>query len=419
MWRFRSSRVTLRRTWTRTRTRARTRTMGRPEAEWSSDLEPGPRGPAAERGEQALQRRWAESRWPTPFLYPDRVRGAAAHGAPVRVIAPGRWNHGPGPDFHGAQILDAGGRARRGDVELHLRPSAWLQHGHAEDAAYADILLHVVEQTGPSRGDEGGDPRVPSAVPLPDLETGSEGEAARRLPCESIVARSGRLAVEARLRRIAARRFQRKRRELGALEPSEGPGEAGDRRAVLATARALGQPHNADRALAAARTALAGRESWAEVQLERLRTAPDGWRRGRGAMGSADGLARALETLIGRWSTGGAAPQASFERLAGLPRAAAVDELRIEGLLGAGRATQLLADAVYPLTGAWERWLELPGVRYRRTDELRERMGGELRWRHPETQALLELEQTRCRQWACAICPIGVLARSRGGGRGP
>ncbi|MCY3567300.1 MAG: DUF2851 family protein [Chloroflexi bacterium] len=393
--------------------------MSRPEFTPKRDPASGPDGAAAERGERALQRRWAESRWPTPFLYPDRQGGSAAHGSAVRVIAPGRWNHGPGPDFRGAQILDAEGRARRGDVELHLRPNAWLQHGHAEDAAYDDILLHVVEQPAPGRGGKtgkAGDPRVPPAVPLPELDPGRDrgaGGAAGQLPCADIVARSGRLAVEARLRQIAARRFQRKQRELGALDPPEGPGDASDRRAVLAAARALGQPHNAEPALAAARAALVGREAWSAVRLERLQAGADGWRRGRGALGSADGLARALETLIARWSAGRAEPGSTFERLAGMSRAAAVDELRIAGLLGAGRATQLLADAVYPLTGAWERWLDLSGVRYRRTDELRERIGGGLRWRHPETQALLELEQTRCRQWACAICPLAALAQDR------
>ncbi len=370
-----------------------------------------------ERGEQALQRRWAESRWPTPFLYPERAQGSAVSGEPVRVIAPGSWNHGPGPDFRGAQILDGDGRARRGDVELHLRPSAWLQHGHAEDEAYAGILLHVVEQAAPSGAAGAGDTRVPTAVPLPEQAASGEGRAdggLPRLPCREIVAQAGRFAVDARLQRIAARRFQRKVRALVSLDVPDGPGEPRDRRAVLAAARALGQPHNAKRAMAAARAAVADRRCWSEVRLERLEWLLDGsteWRRGRGALGSAAGLARVLDTLIGRWSAGGGAPGTAFERLAELPSEAAVGELRIPGQLGAGRARQLLADAVYPLTGAWARWLELPGARYRRTDELRERMGDGLRWRHPQTQALLELEQTRCRQWACAICPLGALAR--------
>ena len=386
---------------------------GRTEAEADGTAEP------AERGEQALQRRWAESRWPTPFLYPARAQGSADHGEPVRVIAPGSWNHGPGPDFRGAQILDADGRARRGDVELHLRPSAWLQHGHAEDEAYAGILLHVVEQAERRGAAGAGDPRVPTAVPLPEQVGSGAGPAdggRPRLPCREIVAQAGRFAVDARLQRIAARRFQRKMRALGGLEVPDGPGEPRDRRAVLAAARALGQPHNAERAMAAARAAVADRSCWSEVRLGRLERLPEGsteWRRGRGALGSAEGLARVLDTLIGRWSAGGAAPAAAFERLAELPSEAAVGELRIPGLLGDGRARQLLADAVYPLTGAWARWLGLPGARYQRTDELRERLGDGLRWRHPQTQALLELEQTRCRQWACAICPLGALARDR------
>ena len=123
-----------------------------------------------------------------------------------------------------------------------------------------------------------------------------------------------------------------------------------------------------------------------------------------------------LTTLLQRWTEEAQTPSGSFRRLASLdpPRAAA--DLRIEGRLGRGRALQLLADAVYPLTGSWSRWLALPSVRYRRTEELRARLSNSAsasarawRWRHPHSQALLELERTRCRHWACRICPLASL----------
>ena len=108
-----------------------------------------------------MQRRWAESRWTVPFLQ-------APSGGEVRVISPGVWNHGPGPDFRGAQILDSEGRARRGDVELHLRASAWLQHGHADDPAYRNLLLHIVEwDERPRRSNRPLNARIPPATPLP------------------------------------------------------------------------------------------------------------------------------------------------------------------------------------------------------------------------------------------------------------
>ena len=350
--------------------------------------------------EQDLQRRWAESRWPTPFL-------STGAGERIRVIAPGRWNHGPGPDFLGAQILDGEGRARRGNVELHLDARAWLQHGHDGDPAYRGLLLHVVERRPQQTAR--GDPRIPPSTRLP----AAMDSASALLPCEDVVERAGGAAVDARLLQIARRRFERKVRELRAISAPQGPGREGDRRCLIAAARALGQPHNAELSEAALRAALCAAADWRAVEpiIEH-----SGWRIGRGALGSPQGLAQVLTTLLQRWTEEAQTPSGSFRRLASLdpPRAAA--DLRIEGRLGRGRALQLLADAVYPLTGSWSRWLALPSVRYRRTEELRARLSNSAsasarawRWRHPHSQALLELERTRCRHWACRICPLASL----------
>ncbi len=377
------------------------------------------RGGEAERGELALQRRWAESRWPAPFLY-RRAASARSeqdaggvHGEPIRVITAGRWNHGPGPDFRGAQILDAAGRARRGDVELHLRPGGWRQHGHSGDDAYDGVLLHIVEHLGRTGagGTDRGDPGAPQAVALPPADEAGAAGGSPAPPCAQIVSRAGRLAVEARLEHIAARRFDRKVRELQSLDPPAGPGEPRDRRALLAAARALGQPHNAERTMRGAADAMRGLDAasaWSEL---RLTIDAQGWRRGRGALGAPGGVAQVLETLIGRWSEAGRAPWTSVSWLAELPLDEALASLRIPRLLGTGRAAQLLADAVYPLTGARRRWLDLPAVRYQRSDDLRDRLGEQVRWRHPHSQALLELERTRCRHGACRICPLAALAR--------
>lgn len=361
-------------------------------------------------GELELQRRWAESRWPTPFLH-------SGTAGPVRVISPGRWNHGPGPDFRDAQILDASGRARRGNVELHLQPSAWIQHGHADDPAYQDILLHVVDWTARAgRAVSTPDERVPAAIPLPE----PHGAVVTSLPCEAITSRAGLAAVDERLQQIAERRFLPKSSELRALAVPPGPGAPEDRRSLLAAAQALGQPFNSAVASGAVRAALEGAERWEDVSL-RIDTA--GWRWGRGALGSAEGLSDILTTLLRRWTAGGSTPWRAFSELSGLPLSAATGQLRIAGRLGRARAVQLLADAVYPLTGAWRRWSLLPGARYRRTDELRSRIdgpagagavdGNQLTWRHPQTQALLELEIRRCRHGACRICPLAALDRSQ------
>lgn len=67
-------------------------------------------------------------------------------GGRVSIIFRGTWSHGLGPDFSGA-LLDFGdGRIVRGNVEIHLRTSAWRQHGHHLDARYDEVALHLVMQ---------------------------------------------------------------------------------------------------------------------------------------------------------------------------------------------------------------------------------------------------------------------------------
>ena len=85
--------------------------------------------------ERHLQCIWADAR-----LRPAAL--STTGGRPVRVLDPGAWNGGPGPDFLGA-ALEIGGEPRRGDVEIHVRPGDWAAHGHSADPAYANVALHV------------------------------------------------------------------------------------------------------------------------------------------------------------------------------------------------------------------------------------------------------------------------------------
>jgi len=66
-------------------------------------------------------------------------------GEVLQIINPGNYNHDAGPDFLEGQVQI--GTARwHGHIELHLHASDWLKHGHAEDPAYQNVILHVVLQ---------------------------------------------------------------------------------------------------------------------------------------------------------------------------------------------------------------------------------------------------------------------------------
>lgn len=66
-------------------------------------------------------------------------------GERLRILNPGISNKNAGPDFNRAK-LSIGGITWIGDVEIHIKSSDWLLHGHQKDPAYDSVILHVVYQ---------------------------------------------------------------------------------------------------------------------------------------------------------------------------------------------------------------------------------------------------------------------------------
>lgn len=64
-------------------------------------------------------------------------------GEPLEILSPGTHNTHAGPDFLDAR-LRIGSTTWAGNVEMHLTASEWLRHGHHSDAAYGNVILHVV-----------------------------------------------------------------------------------------------------------------------------------------------------------------------------------------------------------------------------------------------------------------------------------
>lgn len=71
-------------------------------------------------------------------------------GAAVRIVQFGVWNREAGPDFAEAAISLNGAEPIRGSIELDPEARDWERHGHGENPAYENVILHVfMERGGP------------------------------------------------------------------------------------------------------------------------------------------------------------------------------------------------------------------------------------------------------------------------------
>lgn len=98
---------------------------------------------------EVLSERHAQAVWYDRDLRPTHL--VTRDGQTVRVVSPGTWNFGAGPDFKDA-VLEVGldRRRLRGDVEVHLSPLDWEAHGHGNDPAYRYVIAHVTWCAGPA-----------------------------------------------------------------------------------------------------------------------------------------------------------------------------------------------------------------------------------------------------------------------------
>ncbi len=283
-------------------------------------------------------------------------------GRRVKVLYAGRPAPGHGPDFQDAVVHMDGERAS-GNVELHRKPSDWHAHGHDADPAYDDVMLHIVAQadeTGPD-------------LPLVELSRPGTREALEP-PLMSALARTSSEDLRQMLVRSGIARF-RERVQAASGGVQENGAEQALHEAVF---DALGYAENRAPFRWLARVVSA-------VELRRLaESSPPDERAaaiGRTLLGVSGLDNESPGDHDGRpaWKTAGVRPVNDPRRrirgaavlltrvadeglLAACERAAAEDRAALErlfvvdgpsgALIGAGRAREIVVNAVLPLLAA-------------------------------------------------------------------
>lgn len=124
---------------------------------------PEPQGESSRRlfAEQELTAAWLLGRLPAELI------------APWVLVSAGRAGRGAGPDVREAAFALPTGVVLAGDVEVHLRANDFVRHGHASDAAYDRVVLHLVWQgasaplaLSPTELSGGGQARTVAVAPL-------------------------------------------------------------------------------------------------------------------------------------------------------------------------------------------------------------------------------------------------------------
>lgn len=81
-----------------------------------------------------------QSRW---FAGHFASEHTANGGQKIRIISPGEWNRGAGPDFLEATV-EINGETQHGPIELDLDSRNWELHRHHASKHFDGVILHVV-----------------------------------------------------------------------------------------------------------------------------------------------------------------------------------------------------------------------------------------------------------------------------------
>lgn len=143
------------------------------------------------------------------FQYFNKSGLTSVSGEPVEIIAPGILNTNQGPDFINAKIR-IGDTLWIGSVEIHLKTSGWLKHGHTGDSNYTNVILHVVYEND---SEENPIPvlKLHNRIAKSLLHRYNELMLSKQfIACEKLICKVPELTIGMWKHRLVAERLQRK-----------------------------------------------------------------------------------------------------------------------------------------------------------------------------------------------------------------
>ncbi len=140
-------------------------------------------------------------------------------GEPLEVINPGDYNSDSGPDFFNAKVRISG-TIWAGNVEMHISSSDWYNHGHHNDPAFDNVILHVVvNDDKPALNSKGR--RIPTVITkYPDalewnlLHLAASG---KWIPCEDSFPSFDSFTLRMWLENLLVERLEQKTKQVNAL----------------------------------------------------------------------------------------------------------------------------------------------------------------------------------------------------------
>lgn len=134
----------------------------------------------------------------------------------VEVIDTGLHNTHSGPDFVNAKVK-LGDTVWVGNIEIHVRSSHWYVHGHDQDTAYNNVILHIAAEVD-------ADIRTCNGRTVPQMQLSVPHEVAQHYrqlltidkypPCHEVIATMPQLTLHAWMAALHTERLEQKTHQI-------------------------------------------------------------------------------------------------------------------------------------------------------------------------------------------------------------